>query len=237
MEQFDYVIVGGGTAACVLANRLTANGRYTVLMLEAGGEPKSMWIKIPAGFSKLLNDPIYNWRFETEPEENTRGRKIAIPRGKGLGGSSLINGMIYVHGQPEDYDHWAALGATGWSAQEVAPYFKKMESCIAAEPIDQFRGKSGPLRMERGAVKNPLFGAFFKAVQEAGHPLTSDVNGFKQEGFAAFDRNVKRGRRFSAARAYLHPVKHRKNLTVQCRALATKLITEGKTVVGVAHSF
>ena len=117
MQQFDYVIVGGGTAACVLANRLTANGRYTVLMLEAGGEPDSMWIKIPAGFTKLLNDPIYNWRFETEPEDNTLGRKIAIPRGKGLGGSSLINGMIYVHGQPEDYDHWAALGATGWSAQ------------------------------------------------------------------------------------------------------------------------
>ena len=107
METFDYVIVGGGTAACVLANRLTESGKYTVLVLEAGGEPKSMWINIPAGFTKLLNDPIYNWRFETEPEDNVYGRKIAIPRGKGLGGSSLINGMIYVHGQPEDYDHWA----------------------------------------------------------------------------------------------------------------------------------
>ena len=126
METFDYVIVGGGTAACVLANRLTENGQYSVLMLEAGGEPKSMWINIPAGFTKLLNDPTYNWRFETEPEDNVRGRTIAIPRGKGLGGSSLINGMIYVHGQPEDYDHWAALGAQGWAAKDVMPYFKKI---------------------------------------------------------------------------------------------------------------
>ena len=118
MEQFDYVIVGGGTAACVLANRLSAEGKHSVLMLEAGGEPKSMWIKIPAGFTKLLNNPVYNWRFETQPEDNVHGRTIAIPRGKGLGGSTLINGMIYVRGQREDYDQWSRQGATGWSANE-----------------------------------------------------------------------------------------------------------------------
>jgi len=144
METFDYVIVGGGTAACVLANRLTADGQYTVLMLEAGGEPKSMWIKIPAGFTKLLNDPVYNWRFSTDPEPGTKGRQIAIPRGKVLGGSTLINGMVFVRGQPEDYDHWASQGATGWSAADVEPYFKKFETYL---PGDANRGKSGPMHV------------------------------------------------------------------------------------------
>jgi len=171
MKQFDYVIVGGGTAACVLANRLTANGQYSVLMLEAGGEPKSMWINIPAGFSKLLNDPIYNWRFETEPEDGTLGRKIAIPRGKGLGGSSLINGMIYVHGQPQDYDHWAHSGATGWSAQDVAPYFKKMETYLLGDDV---RGKAGPMHIHQVSERYPIAHALLEAAQQDGQPLSQD---------------------------------------------------------------
>jgi choline dehydrogenase len=145
--------------------------------------------------------------------------------------------MIFQRGNPLDFERWGAdAGMSSWDYAHCLPYFKRMENCLAADATDQFRGKSGPLRLERGLVKNPLFGAFFNAVKQAGHPITQDVNGFQQEGFAAFDRNVKRGRRFSAARAYLHPVKRRRNLTVQCRALATKLITEGKTVVGVEYS-
>jgi choline dehydrogenase len=226
MEQFDYVIVGGGTAACVLANRLTANGRFTVLMLEAGGEPKSMWIKIPAGFTKLLNDPVYNWRFETEPEENTHGRAIAIPRGKGLGGSSLINGMIYVHGQPEDYDHWAALGATGWSAQDVAPYFKKMETYL---PGDEARGKTGPMHIHQVSERYPLAHALLQAAAEDGQPLNEDYNGRSQEGFGYYQVAQKDGQRWSVVEGYLNPVRQRKNLTIRTDALVTKVnVTEGR---------
>jgi choline dehydrogenase len=145
--------------------------------------------------------------------------------------------MIFQRGNPLDFERWGAdAGMSSWDYAHCLPYFKRMENCLAADTTDQFRGKDGPLRLERGQVKNPLFSAFFSAVKQAGHPITQDVNGYQQEGFAAFDRNVKRGRRFSAARAYLHPVKRRRNLTVQCRALATKLITEGKTVVGVEYS-
>jgi choline dehydrogenase len=226
MEQFDYVIVGGGTAACVLANRLTANGRYTVLMLEAGGEPKSMWIKIPAGFTKLLNDPIYNWRFETEPEENTQGRKIAIPRGKGLGGSSLINGMIYVHGQPEDYDHWAALGATGWSAQDVAPYFKKMETYL---PGDDTRGKQGPMHIHQVCERYPLAHALLQAAAQDGQPLNQDYNGRTQEGFGYYQVAQKDGQRWSVVEGYLNPARQRKNLTIRTGAFVTKVnVSEGR---------
>ena len=165
------------------------------------------------------------------------GRRVTHGRGKILGGSSSINGMIFQRGNPLDFERWGAdAGMSSWDYAHCLPYFKRMENCLAADSKDEFRGKTGPLRLERGQVKNPLFGAFFSAVKQAGHPITQDVNGYQQEGFAAFDRNVKRGRRFSAARAYLHPVKQRRNLTVQCRALATKLITEGKTVVGVEYS-
>jgi choline dehydrogenase-like flavoprotein len=232
MEQFDYVIVGGGTAACVLANRLTANGRYTVLMLEAGGEPKSMWIKIPAGFTKLLNDPIYNWRFETEPEDNTLGRTIAIPRGKGLGGSSLINGMIYVHGQPQDYDHWAALGATGWSAQDVAPYFKKMETYL---PGDEARGKSGPMHIHQVSERYPLAHALLQAAEQDGQPLTQDYNGRTQEGFGYYQVAQKNGQRWSVVEGYLNPVRQRKNLTIRTGALVTKVNVTERRVTGVTY--
>lgn len=237
-EMYDYVIVGGGSAGCALANRLSADPNNKVLVLEAGRPDYwfDVFIHMPAALTFPIGSKFYDWMYSSQPEPHMNGRRVSHGRGKILGGSSSINGMIFQRGNPLDYERWGAdPGMVDWDYAHCLPYFKKMESCLAAEPSDQFRGKSGPLHMERGPVKNPLFTAFFSAVQEAGHPLTDDVNGFKQEGFAAFDRNVKRGRRFSAARAYLHPVKHRKNLTVQCRALATKLISEGKVVVGVEY--
>jgi choline dehydrogenase len=238
-ESFDYVIVGGGSAGCALANRLSADPNNSVLVLEAGRPDYwfDVFIHMPAALMFPIGSKFYDWMYSSQPEPHMNGRRVTHGRGKILGGSSSINGMIFQRGNPLDFERWGAdAGMSSWDYAHCLPYFKRMENCLAAETTDQFRGKDGPLRLERGQVKNPLFGAFFGAVKQAGHPITQDVNGYQQEGFAAFDRNVKRGRRFSAARAYLHPVKRRRNLTVQCRALATKLITEGKTVVGVEYS-
>ena len=238
-ETFDYVIVGGGSAGCALANRLSADPNNSVLVLEAGRPDYwfDVFIHMPAALMFPIGSKFYDWMYSSQPEPHMNGRRVTHGRGKILGGSSSINGMIFQRGNPLDFERWGAdAGMSSWDYAHCLPYFKRMENCLAADVKDEFRGKTGPLRLERGQVKNPLFGAFFSAVKQAGHPITQDVNGFQQEGFAAFDRNVKRGRRFSAARAYLHPVKRRRNLTVQCRALATKLITEGKTVVGVEYS-
>ena len=238
-ESFDYVIVGGGSAGCALANRLSADPNNSVLVLEAGRPDYwfDVFIHMPAALMFPIGSKFYDWMYSSQPEPHMNGRRVTHGRGKILGGSSSINGMIFQRGNPLDFERWGAdAGMSSWDYAHCLPYFKRMENCLAADTTDQFRGKDGPLRLERGQVKNPLFGAFFGAVKQAGHPITQDVNGYQQEGFAAFDRNVKRGRRFSAARAYLHPVKRRRNLTVQCRALATKLITEGKTVVGVEYS-
>ena len=238
-ETFDYVIVGGGSAGCALANRLSADPNNSVLVLEAGRPDYwfDVFIHMPAALMFPIGSKFYDWMYSSQPEPHMNGRRVTHGRGKILGGSSSINGMIFQRGNPLDFERWGAdAGMSSWDYAHCLPYFKRMENCLAADVKDEFRGKTGPLRLERGQVKNPLFGAFFSAVKQAGHPITQDVNGFQQEGFAAFDRNVKRGRRFSAARAYLHPVKRRRNLKVQCRALATKLITEGKTVVGVEYS-
>ena len=232
MEQFDYVIVGGGTAACVLANRLSAEGKHTVLMLEAGGEPKSMWIKIPAGFSKLLVDPVYNWRFETQPEDNVHGRTIAIPRGKGLGGSTLINGMIYVRGQREDYDRWSQMGAAGWSASEVEPYFKKIETYMTGGPT---RGQSGPMHVNEVSERYPIVDAFIAAAKEDGQEINQDYNGEKQDGFGHYQVSQKNGQRWSVVEGYLNPVRHRQNLTVRTHAHVTRVNVENGRCNGVTY--
>jgi len=232
MEQFDYVIVGGGTAACILANRLSAEGKHTVLMLEAGGEPKSMWIKIPAGFTKLLVNPVYNWRFETQPEDNVHGRTIAIPRGKGLGGSSLINGMIYVRGQRQDYDQWSERGATGWSAHEVEPYFKKIETYFAGSDA---RGKSGPMNVNEVSERYPIVDALLAAAKEDGQELNEDYNDQKQDGFGHYQVSQKNGQRWSVVEGYLNPVRHRQNLTVRTHAHVTRVNVEKGRCTGVTY--
>ena len=215
-DAYDFVIVGGGSAGCALANRLSADPGTTVLVLEAGRSDFRLdpFIHMPAALPYPIGNRLYDWKYESEPEPYMDGRKVYHARGKVLGGSSSINGMIFQRGNPLDYERWAAdEGMESWDYAHCLPYFKRMETCLAG--ADEWRGGSGPLVLERGPATSPLFGAFFEAVQQAGHPLTDDVNGYRQEGFAAFDRNVHRGRRLSAARAYLHPVMGRKNLDVR----------------------
>jgi choline dehydrogenase len=234
---YDFIIVGGGSAGCSLASRLSADPGNRVLVLEAG-RPDYRWdvfIHMPAALTFPIGSRFYDWKYESEPEPYMNDRRIYHARGKVLGGSSSINGMIFQRGNPLDYERWAADPGLGdWDYAHCLPYFKKMETCLAGG--DEYRGTQGPLVLERGPVTNPLFTAFFEAVEQAGYALTKDVNGYRQEGFAAFDRNIKAGRRFSAARAYLHPVLNRPNLTVRCRAFVTKVLFEGDRAVGVEYS-
>ncbi|HJM32740.1 MAG TPA: choline dehydrogenase [Acidimicrobiales bacterium] len=233
---YDFVIVGGGSAGCALANRLSADPSNRVLVLEAG---RMDWrwdvvIHMPAALSMGIGSRFYDWQYESEPEPEMGGRRVYHARGKVLGGSSSINGMIFQRGNPMDFDRWAAIpGCEAWDWAHCLPYFRRMETCIAGE--DEWRGGEGPLKLERGPATSPLFRAFFEAVQQAGHPMTTDVNGYRQEGFNAFDRNVYRGRRLSAARAYLHPVLRRPNLEVVTHAHATRLAMEGSRAVGVEY--
>ncbi len=238
-RQFDFVIVGGGSAGSVLGNRLSADPANKVLVLEAG-RSDSRWdvfIHMPAALPFPIGSRFYDWKYESEPEPHMHDRRIYHARGKVLGGSSSINGMIFQRGNPMDYERWGAdEGMRSWDFAHCLPYFKRMETCLAADPDDVFRGRSGPLILERGPASTPLFRAFFESVQQAGYPLTDDVNGYRQEGFAAFDRNVHRGRRLSAARAYLHPVMGRRaNLDVETRVLVTRILFEGTRAVGVEY--
>jgi choline dehydrogenase len=232
----DFVIVGGGSAGSALANRLSADPARRVLVLEAGRPdyPFDVFIHMPAALTFPIGSRLYDWKYESEPEPFMNGRRVYHARGKVLGGSSSINGMIFQRGNPLDYERWAAdAGMKEWDYAHCLPYFKKMETCLAGG--GKWRGHEGPLVLERGPATSPLFQAFFQAVQEAGYSLTDDVNGYRQEGFAPFDRNVHRGRRLSAARAYLHPVMGRPNLHVETRAFVTRILFDGRRAIGVEY--
>lgn len=232
MSDFDYIIVGGGTAGCILANRLTESGKHKVLMLEAGGEAKSMWVNIPAGFTKLLTNPKFNWCFQTEPEANTNDRVISVPRGKGLGGSTLINGMIYARGQPEDYDRWEKDGARGWGFKDVEPYFKKLEEYV---PGDHRRGHQGPMKLEQVRERFPISDAFLNAAREDGHAYNEDYNAGRQDGFGYYQVNQNHGSRWSVVDGYLKPARQRQNLTIETNAQVWRLDLVGQRCVGVTY--
>ena len=233
-KTYDYVIVGGGSAGCALANRLSVDPKKSVLVLEAGRRDYKwdVFIHMPAALAFPIGSRFYDWKYESEPEPYMNGRRVYHARGKVLGGSSSINGMIFQRGNALDYERWASdPGMDTWGYAHCLPYFKRMESCMAGG--DDYRGTKGPLGLERGAAKSSLFDAFFAAVQQAGYPLTTDVNGYQQEGFAKFDRNIRRGRRLSAARAYLYPVLKRPNLHVVCRAMVNRVLFDGTRATGV----
>ncbi len=234
--EYDYVIVGGGSAGCALANRLSADPANKVLVLEAGRTDWKwdVFIHMPAALAYPIGSRFYDWKYESEPEPYMNGRRVYHARGKVLGGSSSINGMIFQRGNPADYQKWTEQpGMEDWGYAHCLPYFKKMENCLAGG--DDWRGDDGPLTLERGPATNPLFEAWLEAGPQAGFRRTDDVNGYRQEGFAAFDKNLHRGRRLSAARAYLHPVLDRPNLDVITRATADKLLMEGNKCVGVQY--
>jgi choline dehydrogenase len=232
-DSFDYVIVGAGSAGCVLADRLTESGGDSVLVLEFGGSDRSLWIQMPTALNIPMNMERYDWRYYTEPEPNLNNRRLHTPRGKVLGGSSSINGLVYVRGNPLDFEHWESEGAAGWGYADVLPYFKRAEARDGGG--DEYRGADGPLATRRGLLTNPLHAVWLEAGRQAGYGRSSDMNGFRQEGFAEMDMTVGGGRRCSAANAYLRPAMRRRNLAVHTHALATSVIFEGRRAVGVRY--
>jgi choline dehydrogenase len=234
VDRFDYVVIGSGSAGSVIAHRLTQDQPHTVCVLEAGGRDWNPFLHIPAGFIKTIKDPSVNWLYETEPSKGTAGRKIAQPRGKTLGGSSSINGHIYNRGQRMDFDVWAQRGNRGWSYAEVLPYFKRNERRVG-DGDDTFRGRDGRYVIEDLEWQHPLVDAFMDGAVEQGIPRNPDYNGASQEGVGHFQRSINKGVRVSSARAYLHPAAGRRTLEVKTRAHATRLLLEGKRVVGVEY--
>ena len=233
-QAYDYVIVGAGSAGCVLANRLSACGQKRVLLLEAGGSDRNIFVQMPTALAYPMASKTYNWGYDTQPEPALGGRRITCPRGKGLGGSSSINGMVYVRGHACDIDEWAAQGATGWGYQDCLPYYRRSETWVGGE--DAYRGGEGPLGVNAGnnMSLNPLYEAFINAGIEAGYPQTDDYNGYRQEGFGPMHMTVRDGVRASTAQAYLRPAMTRSNLTVLTHAVVERVIFEGKRAVGVA---
>lgn len=236
MQQFDFIIIGGGSAGSVLANRLSANPKHKVLVLEAG-PVDHRWdfrIHMPAALTYPLKGRTYNWWYESDPEPHMGNRRIYQPRGKVLGGSSCINGMIHIRGNAMDYEKWARdPGMENWSYAHCLPYFRRYECRMAG--ADEYQGAVGPLYLTTPECDNPLFDAFFQAVQQAGYPLTKDVNGYQQEGFGKFDRTCYRGRRWNAARAYVHPVRHRRNLRILLKTMALRILFDGNRAMGVEY--
>ena len=230
---YDYVIVGAGSAGSVLADRLTEDGRSTVLVLEYGGSDRALIIQMPAALSLPMNSTTYNWGYRTEPEPHLGGRRLNCPRGKVLGGSSSINGLVYVRGHPLDFERWEEEGAEGWSYANVLPYFRRAESFRGGG--DAYRGDDGPLATSRGLKHNPLYQAFIEAGRQAGYAVSADLNGERQEGFGWFDMTVKGGVRWSTANAYLRPAMKRPNLTVLTHALASRIAFHGRRAIGIHY--
>jgi choline dehydrogenase len=232
-ETYDFVIVGAGSAGCVLANRLTASGRHHVLLLEAGPDSRHPWLRIPLGYGKLFTDQRFNWCYTTEPQPGCHGRNVVAPRGRVLGGSSSINGLIYIRGQAQDFDHWRRLGNAGWSAEEVLPYFRKSED--NERGADEWHGAGGPLGVSDLRDRHPVAEAYVEAAQQCGYPGNADFNGAAQEGAGFYQTTTRRGMRCSTAVAYLAPVRNRSNLEVVPEALATRILFDGRRAMGVEY--
>ena len=233
-QVFDYIVVGAGSAGSVLANRLSADPKNRVLVLEAGRESHP-WSRIPIGFARLIQNPAANWLYSSEPDEGTGQRRIPVPRGKLLGGSSSINGMVFVRGQSQDYDTWAQLGNRGWSYREVLPIFKEMES-YQGQGDDEYRGRRGPLRVSENNETGALYDALIKAAGEVGIAYTQDYNGARQDGIGMTQTTIRGGRRMSTAVCYLDPARSRPNLKIQANALTESLLFDGKRCGGVRYS-